>query len=170
MQRPRNEDVRLTLQDPHDAHGFLDRSKDVNNGFGPRMQLDERLPCARQLVLGRQVLEISSVDGFGSEICFRPLVGFLRGERGRDEPPLEAPEAKVVLVQKMTCWKGLARGERAVRRVPRRERPERPEVQLKMRTREVLRFSSACVGGRIWERRDVRTRDDFCPIPVATAL
>lgn len=45
----------------------------------------------------------------------------------------------MVLVQKMTCWKGLAKEESAVERVPRRERPSRPEVQLKMRTREVLR-------------------------------
>lgn len=56
---------------------------------------------------------------------------------------MEDPEAKVVLVQKMTCLNGCllvvgfdaSGGERELVRAPRRERPDRPEVQLKMRTR-----------------------------------
>ena len=69
-----------------------------------------------------------------------------RISRGRAcSPPLEEPEAKVVLVQKMTCLNGCdccllaefdpSGGERELVRAPRRERPDRPEVQLKIKTR-----------------------------------
>jgi hypothetical protein len=65
--------------------------------------------------------------------------------RGRENlPPFDVPELNVVFVQKITWSKGCGRPEDECgsdsRRVPSRERPDRPEVQLKTRVRLALRL------------------------------
>jgi hypothetical protein len=158
VQAPRDEHVHGRVQPAHDAHGVLDRRQDVH-GRG-REARHERAPRGREVLLRRERGEVRVVDRVRRQVC-TVLSGGGAARARRLAPPLYWPSAYVTFAQKTTASKSAAAGsacpcacERASawsRRSSRKEPPVRPLVQLKIRTRFLLRLRASASeheGGR----------------------